>query len=48
MKSQKEIDMLKDLNHPNIVKLLDCLQIDNQTSLVLEFIESGSLSDSKQ
>lgn len=35
----REITLLKKMDHPNIVKLLDVLSSDNKVSLVLEYVE---------
>ncbi|KAJ1950728.1 Protein kinase of the Mitotic Exit Network [Linderina macrospora] len=39
----KEIDMLKSLRHPNIVKYVGYEQSENELSIVLEYCEGGSL-----
>ncbi|KJE97969.1 serine/threonine-protein kinase ppk11 [Capsaspora owczarzaki ATCC 30864] len=38
-----EIDLLKKLKHPNIVKYISCLSKDGFLYIVLEYIENGSL-----
>jgi serine/threonine protein kinase len=40
----KEIDALKRLEHPNIIKLYaSCMMSDNTLALVLEYSKGGSL-----
>uniref|UniRef100_UPI00358F43DD uncharacterized protein n=1 Tax=Myxine glutinosa TaxID=7769 RepID=UPI00358F43DD len=42
-----EISMLKELNHPNIIKLIDILIKDlsrHRVGLVLEYVEAGSIA----
>lgn len=45
MRFKREGELLKRLNHPNIVKLLDIVEENNEHYLVMELIEGGSLSD---
>lgn len=40
-----EIKILKKLDHPNIVKLYEIYQDDNNIYLVTEFLEGGELFD---
>ena len=40
-----EIDILKDINHPNIVKLYDIKETSQYLYLVTEFCNGGGLSD---
>lgn len=40
-----EGEALRLLNHPNIVKILDVVEEDHEYSLVLEYIEGGTLAD---
>ncbi len=42
---QREGELLRQLDHPNIVKLLGGLEMDGIHYLVMEFIEGGDLSD---
>jgi serine/threonine protein kinase len=42
---KREGEALRDLNHPNIVKMLDAFEHDGQYYLVMEYISSGDLSD---
>src|SRR5215212_9732842 len=41
----REGDALRQLNHPNIVKMLAAIQEDNQHYLVMEYMPGGSLAD---
>lgn len=36
---------MRQLNHPNILKVFDVIYQDKTTSLVLEYMEAGSMSD---
>ena len=40
---KREGEMLRQLNHPNIVKLLDTIFQDNEYYLVLEYVKGGDL-----
>jgi serine/threonine protein kinase len=40
-----EADILKKLTHPNIIQYIDIVQIRNQTSIIMEFVDGGSLYD---
>ena len=35
--------MLRDLVHPNIVKIIDVIKVDVALNLILEYAEQGSL-----
>jgi serine/threonine protein kinase len=37
-----EIDLLKKLNHPNIVKYIDSIRTEHHLHIVLEFMENGT------
>jgi predicted ATPase len=41
---QREGEALRDLNHPNIVKMLDMLEHEGQHYLVMEYVAGGDLS----
>lgn len=41
----REGEVLSQLNHPNIVKLLDAVQVKDQHYLVMEYVSGGSLRD---
>lgn len=40
---QREAEALRELNHPNIVKMLDMVQQDDESYLVIEYIAGGDL-----
>ena len=40
---ESEINLLKKLDHPNIVKYIECIQTKTHINLVLEYVEGGSL-----
>ena len=39
-----EIDILKQVDHPNIVKLIDVYEDDTTFSLVLELMQGGEVN----
>eukprot|EP00639_Heterosigma_akashiwo_P023535 CAMPEP_0206412720 /NCGR_PEP_ID=MMETSP0294-20121207/34200_1 /ASSEMBLY_ACC=CAM_ASM_000327 /TAXON_ID=39354 /ORGANISM="Heterosigma akashiwo, Strain CCMP2393" /LENGTH=134 /DNA_ID=CAMNT_0053873999 /DNA_START=31 /DNA_END=431 /DNA_ORIENTATION=+ len=41
---QVEIELLKKLNHQNIVKYIDTIKTKDHLHIVLEYMENGSLS----
>lgn len=41
----REGDLLRQLSHPNIVKMLDAVQEQGQHYLIMELVEGGSLAD---
>ncbi|KAJ1806537.1 Protein kinase of the Mitotic Exit Network, partial [Coemansia sp. RSA 2598] len=43
--ARKEIDMLRDLHHPNIVKYIGYEQTDDELDIILEYCEGGSLQN---
>jgi serine/threonine protein kinase len=42
---RREGEALRDLNHPNIVKMLDMFEYEGQHYLVMEYVSGGELSD---
>mmetsp|Transcript_18777 Transcript_18777/g.31303 ORF Transcript_18777/g.31303 Transcript_18777/m.31303 type:complete len:1208 (+) Transcript_18777:214-3837(+) len=40
---EAEIELMKKLNHPNIVKYVDTIRTDDYLYIVLEYMENGSL-----
>ncbi|XP_057478364.1 LOW QUALITY PROTEIN: MAP3K epsilon protein kinase 1-like [Actinidia eriantha] len=42
---QQEIDLLKNLNHKNIVKYLGSLKTKSHLHIILEYVENGSLAN---
>ena len=42
---QSEIEILKSIDHPNIVKLLDIFEDERFWCLVMELMEGGELFD---
>jgi serine/threonine protein kinase len=44
---QQEIDILRKLTHPNIIKYLDCSPPSHQGNpyIIFEYVENGSLKD---
>ncbi|PKA59968.1 Mitogen-activated protein kinase kinase kinase NPK1 [Apostasia shenzhenica] len=42
---QQEIDLLKNLNHKNIVKYLGSLKTKTHLHIILEYVENGSLAN---
>ena len=41
----KEINILKKLNHPNIIKFIDAKKTENNIYLIMEFCNGGALED---
>jgi serine/threonine protein kinase len=41
----QEIDLLKNLNHKNIVKYLGSLKTKSHLHIILEYVENGSLAN---
>ena len=39
-----EISILKELNHPNIIRLIDFIQSSNHSNVIMEYCNGGSLS----
>ena len=42
---QNEIELLKNLEHPNILKVIEHMETKESLFFVFEFIENGSLAD---
>lgn len=42
---KREGEALSLLNHPNIVKMLDVIEADDKYSIILEYVEGGTLDD---
>ena len=42
---QTEIEILKSLDHPNVVKLIDVYEDERHICLVMELMEGGELFD---
>jgi serine/threonine protein kinase/tetratricopeptide (TPR) repeat protein len=42
---KREGEALRRLNHPNIVKMLDLIELENEYAIILEYVEGGSLLD---
>ena len=42
---RREINLMKELDHPNITTLFDVIEDENSIALVLEYAENGSLSN---
>lgn len=40
---QKEMEILRKFNHPNIIRLLDCKETQNHYYLVFEYCANGDL-----
>ncbi|KAH8915655.1 kinase-like protein [Atractiella rhizophila] len=40
---EKEMAILDEINHPNVVKLIECFDDDNDLCLVLEYVNGGDL-----
>lgn len=43
--SQTEIQLLKKLKHPNIVKYIDTIRTESALHIVIEYVENGSLAN---
>src|SRR5438128_856897 len=41
---KREGDALRQLNHPNIVKMLEMLEEEDQHYLIMEYVSGGSLA----
>jgi serine/threonine protein kinase len=44
---KREGEALRDLNHPNIVKMLDAIEEGGQHYLIMEYVSGGDLSNLK-
>ena len=42
---QREVDILRDFNHPNILRLIETYSTDQKYYLVTEILEGGELFD---
>ena len=42
---KREGDALRELNHPNIVKVLDTVEVDKQHYLIIEYLAGGDLAE---
>lgn len=42
---KKEIDILKSIDHPNVIKYVDCIEESVKTYVFLEYAENGSVED---
>ena len=40
---QREIDLHKDLNHPNIIKFIDYFHENEYVYIILEYAQNGDL-----
>jgi serine/threonine protein kinase len=40
-----ETEVMRSLDHPNILKVYDVINKDKTTSIMLEYMELGSLAD---
>ena len=45
MALQREVDILRDFNHPNILRLIETYSTDQKYYLVTEILEGGELFD---
>jgi serine/threonine protein kinase/Leucine-rich repeat (LRR) protein len=41
--SGREVDLMRKLDHPNVVQLLDCVKLKNEMCLVMELVSGGEL-----
>jgi len=41
----KEINVLKKMNHPNIIQFIDAKKTENNIYLIMEFCNGGSLEE---
>ena len=39
-----EVNILRSLDHPNIVKYIECIQTKSHINIVLEYVEGGGLA----
>lgn len=40
---EREVDMLREAKHPKIVEVIECISIQNQLAIVMEFMAGGNL-----
>ncbi|KAI9764643.1 MAG: hypothetical protein M1840_008140 [Geoglossum simile] len=41
---ENEIDIIKEMNHPNIVRYIECYTLDDHIIIVMEYMEYGDLT----
>ncbi len=45
LRVRREIEILKTVNHPNIVQLYEVIETDKYHFMVMEYMEKGELAD---
>ena len=40
---EQELNLLQNMNHPNIVQFVGCVRSEHHLNIILEYIENGSL-----
>lgn len=43
----KEVELLKNFNHPNIIKIIEHFYLKGKLYIIMEYAENGSLVDPK-